>query len=158
MPCPGVPISPLPDSASLQRSVPAVEWARLQASAGIWASVRLTLPPTEHGLSFLDAEYAALARFRLRLPLQPSGGACRRREPSGRPLRPQDWFDPEGDHAHSCAHNSGARTRRHRYLRDQICRQLRWLGFWALTEQSDSRLCHRPDVRAQGFSLPLTHL
>ena len=34
---------------------------------------------------------------------------------------------------------------------------LRWLGFWAQTEQADSRLPHRPDVRAHGFTLPLTH-
>ena len=34
---------------------------------------------------------------------------------------------------------------------------LRWLGFWAEMEQVDSRLPHRPDVRAHGFSLPLTH-
>lgn len=34
---------------------------------------------------------------------------------------------------------------------------LRWLGFWAEAEQDDSRLPHRPDVRAQGFTLPLTH-
>ena len=34
---------------------------------------------------------------------------------------------------------------------------LRWLGFWAETEQEDSRLPHRPDVRAMGFTLPLTH-
>ena len=34
---------------------------------------------------------------------------------------------------------------------------LRWVGFWTEAEQADSRLPHRPDVRAQGFTLPLTH-
>ena len=34
---------------------------------------------------------------------------------------------------------------------------LRWLGFWAEAEQDESRLPHRPDVRAHGFNLPLTH-
>ena len=35
---------------------------------------------------------------------------------------------------------------------------LRWLGFWAEMEQADSRLPHRPDVRAEGFTLPRAHL
>lgn len=34
---------------------------------------------------------------------------------------------------------------------------LRWLEFWAEAEKEDSLLPHRPDVRAQGFTLPLTH-
>ena len=34
---------------------------------------------------------------------------------------------------------------------------LRWLGFWAEAEQEDPRLPHRPDVRAEGFTLPVTH-
>ena len=48
--------------------------------------------------------------------------------------------------------------RRHAHLPDQICRQLRGLGFWVETEQEDSRLPHRPDVRAQGFTLRLARL
>ena len=43
-------------------------------------------------------------------------------------------------------------------LRDELRRQLQWLGFWAATEQSDSRLAHRPDVRTFGFSLRNTFL
>ena len=124
-------------------------WGRVQSCSGIWASVWLTLPPTEHGLSFLDCEYATLARFRLGLPLDPAGGRCRR----GR-----GWYDPEGEHASSCLSNAGARTQRHNQLRDELRRQLQWLGFWAATEQSDSRLQHRPDVRTFGFSLRNTFL
>ena len=59
-------------------------WGRVQSCRGIWAGVWLTLPPTEHGLSFLACEYAALARFRLGLALDPEGGPLsprRRRRP-----------------------------------------------------------------------------
>ena len=83
------------------------DWMRIQACAGTWASVWLTVTPTEHGLSFLDAEYAALVRFRLRLPLRPGGGPCallrrvRGTGPNGR----TPWYDAEGDHAHSCQRN-----------------------------------------------------
>ena len=132
------------------------DWTRLQNCAGTWAGVWLTVTPTEHGLSFLDGEYAALVRFRLRVPLQPEGGPCRhggvRRGPPWR-----RWYDPEGDHAHSCTRNAGSWTRRHGRLRDQLTAMLRWLGFRAEAEQEDSRLPHRPDVRALGFTLPLTH-
>ena len=34
---------------------------------------------------------------------------------------------------------------------------LRWLGFWTEADQEDPRLPHRPDVRAQGSTLPVTH-
>ena len=130
----------------------------MQSCSGIWAGVWLTVPPTEHGLSFLDAEYQALVRFRMRLPIMPGGGRCQRlsRRPHGGRWG-RAWYDPEGDHAHACPLNAGARTRRHNHLRDELRRQLRWLGFWAETEQEDSRLPHRPDVRAHGFSLPVTH-
>ena len=53
--------------------------------------------------------------------------------------------------------SSGTWDRRHGRLRDQLHAMLRWLGFWADAEQEDSRLPHRPDVRAHGFTLPLTH-
>ena len=52
----------------LESSADPEDWMRVQACAGIWASVWLTVTPTENGLSFLDAEYAVLARFRGRLP------------------------------------------------------------------------------------------
>jgi hypothetical protein len=138
------------------RAAPPEGWTHLQNSAGIWAGVWLTITPTEHGLSLLDGEYAALVRFRLHVPLQPEGGPCRRGGTRGS-ARWRRWYDPEGDHAHSCARNSGTWTRRHGHLRDQLKTMLRWLGFWAEAEQADSRLPHRPDVRAQGFTLPLTH-
>ena len=131
-------------------------WGRVQSCSGVWAGVWLTLPPTEHGLSFLDCEYAALARFRLGLPLDPEGGPCRHGGGGGR--HPRGWYDPEGEHASSCLSNSGTRTQRHNQLRDELRRQLKWLGFWAETEQSDSRLMHRPDVRTFGFSLRNTFL
>jgi len=140
----------------LHRTAPPEDWTRVQNCAGIWAGVWLTVTPTEHGLSFLDGEYSALARFRLHVPLQPEGGPCRRGGTRGR-ARWRRWYDPEGDHAHSCTRNSGTWTRRHGHLRDQLKTMLRWLGFWAEAEQEDSRLPHRPDVRAQGFTLPLTH-
>ena len=140
----------------LRRVAPPADWTRLQNCAGIWAGVWLTVPPTEHGLSFLDGEYAALVRFRLRVPLQPEGGPCRRGGTRGGSAW-RRWYDAEGDHAHSCTRNSGSWTRRHGHLRDQLQSMLRWLGFWAETEQEDSRLPHRPDVRAMGFTLPLTH-
>ena len=140
----------------LRRIASPEDWTRVQNCAGIWAGVWLTITPTEHGLSFLDGEYAALMRFRLRLPLQPEGGLCRRGGSRG-PGRWRRWFDPEGDHAHSCSRNAGARTSRHGRLRDQLRTMLRWLGFWAEVEQEESRLPHRPDVRAHGLTLPLTH-
>ena len=37
-------------------------------------------------------------------------------------------------------------------------RQLRWLGFWAETEQANSRLRHRSDICAVGLTLPTTYL
>jgi len=113
------------------------------------------VPPTEHGLSFLDAEYAVLARYRLGLPLLPGGGVCGRGARRGG--RSVAWYDPGGEHAHSCVRNSGTWTRRHNHLRSQLAALLRWLGFEAQEEQVDSRLRHRPDVRARGFDIPLTH-
>ena len=62
----------------LESSADPEDWMRVQACAGIWASVWLTVTPTENGLSFLDAEYAVLVRFRLRLPLQQEGAPCAR--------------------------------------------------------------------------------
>ena len=87
----------------------------------------MTLPPTKHGLSFLDSECAALARFRLGLPLDPEGGPCRHGGPGGR--HPRGWFDPEGEHASSCLSNLGTRTQCYNQLRDELRRQLKWLGF-----------------------------
>ena len=124
--------------------------------AGVWASVWLTVTPTEHGLSFLDGEYPALVRFRLHVPLDPGCGRCRRGGTSG-PGAWRRWYDPDGDHVHSCIRNSGAWTRRHGHLRDQLVSLLRWLGFWAEAEQEDPNPPHRPDVRAHGFTLPVTH-
>ncbi len=129
---------------------------RIRNCAGTWAGVWLTVTPTEHGLSFLDGEYAALVRFRLRVPLLSSGGPCRRQCGGGR--RARGWFDPEGDHAHSCGRGGGAWGRRHRHLQHQLTLQLRWLGFWAEMEQEEVRLPHRPDVRTEGLTLPRAHL
>ena len=67
------------------------------------------------------------------------------------------WYDPEGDHAHSCPRNSGLWTHRHHGMRDTLRSQLQWLGFTAHTEQEVPSLPHRPDVRASGFSIPTTH-
>ena len=53
----------------LESSADPEDWMRVQSCAEIWASVWLTVTPTGNGLSFLDAEYAVLVRFRLRLPL-----------------------------------------------------------------------------------------
>merc|ERR1711969_133299 len=106
----------------LQRAALPEDWTRVQSCAGLWASVWLTVPPTEHGLSLLDAEYSALVRFRLRVPLLPDGGPCGRGGGGNRRRRPVGWYDPEGDHAHSCPRNSGTWTRRHGHLRDQLCR------------------------------------
>ena len=146
----------------LEAAADPADWVRIQACAGSWASVWLTVTPTEHDLSFLDAEYAVLVRFRLRLPLRPEGGPCaqvRRAAPPDTPAprRGGTWYDAEGDHAHSCPRNSGPRTRRHNRLRNAIRTQLQWLGFTAHTEQEVPGLQHRPDVRASGFSIPTTH-
>lgn len=143
--------------ATFLRVAPPADRARVQNCAGIWASVWLTVTPSEHGLSFLDVEYSALCRFRLRVPQLPGGCRCGRATGRGPPRRGSVWYDPEGDHAHACSRNSGPRTRRHGHLRDELSRQLQWLGFWTQREQSDSRLLHRPDVRADGFSLPTAH-
>ena len=117
------------------------------------------MTPTENGLSFLDAEYAALVRFRLRLPLRPGGGPCAllRRFRGAGPNGRTPWYDAEGDHAHSCQRNSGSWTRRHNHVRDTLRRQLRWLGFTADNEQEVPSLPHRPDVRATGFGIPTTY-
>ena len=40
----------------------------IDEALGPWEAIWLTVTPTEHGLSFLDAEYAVMVRFRLRLP------------------------------------------------------------------------------------------
>ena len=145
----------------LESSADPEDWMRVQACAGIWASVWLTVTPTENGLSFLDAEYAVLVRFRLRLPLQQDGAPCARlrRPPSNRAQLQREgrWYDPEGDHAHSCPRNSGLWTHRHHGMRDTLRSQLQWLGFTAHTEQEVPSLPHRPDVRASGFSIPTTH-
>ena len=133
----------------LQATATPQEWTCIQNCSGLWAAVWLTVPPTEHGLSLLDGEYSALVHFRLRAPLWPGGGPCR---------RTRGWYDPEGDHAHSCSRNSRTWTRRHQHLRNQIRRQLRWLGFWAETEQANSRLQHRPDICTVGLTLPTTYL
>ena len=133
----------------LQAAATPEGWTCIQNCSGLWAAVWLTVPPTEHGLSLLDGEYSALVRFRLRAPLWPGGGPCR---------RTRGWYDPKGDHAQSCSRNSGTWTRRHQHLRDQIRRQLRWLGFWAETEQANSRLQHRPAICIVGLTLPTTYL
>ena len=91
----------------LQAAGSRLGWGRVQSCSGVWAGVWLTLPPTEHGLSFLDCEYAALARFRLGLPLDPEGGPCRHGGGGGR--QPRGWYDPEGEHASYCLSNSGTR-------------------------------------------------
>ena len=121
----------------------------------------LTVTPTENGLSFLDAEYAVLVRFRLRLPFQQEGAPCARlRRPPSNSAQLRmggSWYGPEGDHAHSCQWNSGMWTRRHNRMRDTIRSQLQWLGFSAHTEQEVPSLPHRPDVRASGFNIPTTH-
>ena len=52
----------------LQAAATPEEWTCIQNCSGLWAAVWLTVPPTEHGLSFLDGEYSALVRFRLRAP------------------------------------------------------------------------------------------
>ena len=95
----------------LEASADPEDWMRIQSCAGIWASVWLTVTPTENGLSFLDVEYAVLVRFRLRLPLQQEGAPCARlRRPPSNSAQLRmggSWYDPEGDHAHSCQWNSG---------------------------------------------------
>lgn len=68
---------------------------------------------------------------------------------------PAAGLDPEGEHAHSCHRNSGTWGRRHDHLRDQICRQLRRLGFWEEAENKRIRVCRivqwwRGAVRAGG--------
>ena len=64
----------------------------MQGCDGIWAGIWLTLPPTTHGLSFLDSEYPVLARFRLGLPWDPDGGPCRRG--GGGERHPRGWCHP----------------------------------------------------------------
>ena len=70
---------------------PAWDWVRLLNCGGPWASLWLSVPPAENATSLLDVEYAAMVRWRLRLPLRE--GLCAL---CGR------VFDPFGDHAQSC--------------------------------------------------------
>ena len=127
----------------LKASAPPVDWTRIQNCAGVWAATWLAVTPTEHGLSFLDAEYAVLVHFRIRVPLQPERGICallgRRPPGSGSTVRWSTWYDAEGDHVHACPLNAGSRFRRHDRVRDEIRRQLQWLGFDAVTEQEVPR-------------------
>jgi hypothetical protein len=69
---------------------PAADWVRLRNCGGDWASLWLSVPPAEHGLSLLDVEYAAMVRWRLRLPLRAGMRALCERA-----------FDAFGDHAPS---------------------------------------------------------
>ena len=133
--------------ARLRQLRPAADWVRLRNCGGDWASLWLSVPPAEHGLSLLDVEYAAMVRWRLRLPLR--AGMCALCERA---------FDAFGDHAQSCPRGPQAWNPRHHTLQNAVRLALRWAGLTVSHGQAVPGLPHIPDLTAEAFWIPDTHV
>jgi len=94
----------------------------------------------------LDVEYAALVRWRLRVPLR--AGVCAL---CGRA------FDLYGDHAQSCPRGTRAWNPRHHAVQRCVQQNLRWAGITVTRGQAVAGLAHIPDLMGEAFWIPPTH-
>lgn len=119
---------------------PVVDWVRLQNCGGAWASLWLSTPPAEHGLSLLDVEYASMVRWRAQVPLQ--AGECAL---CGRAL------DPFGDHAQAYPRGTLAWILRHHSTQASMQHVLRWAGLTVSRGPVVPGLPHIPDLLAEAY-------